>query len=76
MSIKVEGGSVVICPLLEQSMQECQPHCKKELLSYEGCVERLGPEPPKGKTCEMQYFDYYRCLDHCVRIPRTRFSSS
>eukprot|EP01126_Amoeba_proteus_P027515 TRINITY_DN2730_c0_g2_i1.p1 TRINITY_DN2730_c0_g2~~TRINITY_DN2730_c0_g2_i1.p1 ORF type:complete len:103 (+),score=11.21 TRINITY_DN2730_c0_g2_i1:117-425(+) len=66
MSIKVPGGTTVICPLLEATFEECKPKCDKQFKSYWDCVERIGPDPPKGIDCQLQYNDYYRCQDSCV----------
>ena len=66
MSIKVSGDAR-ICTVMESTMAECKPGCTRPLDAYSECVTRLGPEPAKGTDCQLQYFDYYRCLDQCVR---------
>jgi len=65
MSIKVTGDAR-ICSVMEKTMEECKPGCVKFFDKYNECVARLGPTPQKGLDCQLQYFDYYRCLDGCV----------
>uniref|UniRef100_A0A6B2LXN0 Ubiquinol-cytochrome C reductase hinge domain-containing protein n=1 Tax=Arcella intermedia TaxID=1963864 RepID=A0A6B2LXN0_9EUKA len=55
-----------MCPVLEKTMEECKPSCVNYFDAYHQCVKRVGEEPPKGVNCELQYFDYYHCLDKCV----------
>jgi hypothetical protein len=66
MSIKVPGGNITLCPIIEEEYERSKPHCVKQLNAYNECVKRIGPNPARGVSCEMQYFDYYRCLDHHV----------
>jgi len=49
-------------PILEK---ECHNPCVGFWTEYQACGERI-----KGKaeaTCEPQYFDYWKCVDKCVR---------
>lgn len=68
MSIKIPGGSVELCPIIEQAFEKNRPKCERFETAYQACVKRLGDNPPRGATCEMQYFDYYRCLDKVVCV--------
>ncbi len=45
--------------------QACHPACTKQWTNYEKCKERI--EGKAGATCEPWAFDYWRCIDKCVR---------
>jgi ubiquinol-cytochrome c reductase subunit 6 len=49
--------------------EECKPHCVKALLAYQACQERIAGDTTGEAHCTGQYFDYWQCIDHCVRSP-------
>lgn len=54
---------------MAQLEEECKPHCVKALLAYQACQERIAGDTTGEAHCTGQYFDYWQCIDHCVRSP-------
>ena len=52
-----------VCPKPEIE-ESCKPHCIKELLAYQACAKRIAGK--KDAHCTGQYFDYWKCIDHCA----------
>ncbi|KVH93482.1 cytochrome b-c1 complex, subunit 6, partial [Cynara cardunculus var. scolymus] len=46
----------------------CKPKCVRAWLDYQGCVKRVEADETGHKHCTGQYFDYWQCVDKCVRL--------
>lgn len=55
------------CHVAEEVRKECLPHCIKFKEALDDCAERLKRLPEPGAHCEYQFFDFWECMDHCVR---------
>lgn len=49
-------------PKIEEA---CHKPCLAPWSAYEKCIERVTAKP--GGTCEPWAFDYWKCIDKCVR---------
>ncbi|CAL4904086.1 unnamed protein product [Urochloa decumbens] len=47
--------------------ERCKPQCVKSLYDYERCMKRIENDGSGQKHCTGQYFDYWSCVDKCVR---------
>ncbi|GMN59013.1 hypothetical protein TIFTF001_028116 [Ficus carica] len=48
--------------------EACKPKCVKPLLEYQACVKRIQGDESGHKHCTGQYFDYWSCVDKCLRL--------
>ncbi|KXZ52542.1 hypothetical protein GPECTOR_9g586 [Gonium pectorale] len=51
---------------LAQIEEECKPHCVREWAAYKACAERIKDDTTGQAHCSGQYFDFWKCVDHCA----------
>ncbi|GFR45891.1 hypothetical protein Agub_g7347, partial [Astrephomene gubernaculifera] len=49
-----------------QLEEECKVHCVREWAAYKACAERIKSDTTGQAHCSGQYFDFWKCIDHCA----------
>ena len=63
----MEEDPVDIMPSIRSA---CADKCVSSKTAYDNCLSRVAS---KGfGACEGQYFDFLKCIDHCVRFLKKR----
>ncbi|KAL2513706.1 Cytochrome [Forsythia ovata] len=52
--------------------ERCKAPCTRPLREYQACAKRIQGDETGHKHCTGQYFDYWRCVDKCGKVPKAK----